>query len=222
METAARQMSFLLAAPERRLLRWIAARLPRRWMPDHLTIIGVAGAVATGVGYAASGVSPAWLWIATLGLAINWFGDSLDGTLARVRQIERPKYGYYLDHMVDAFNTTVIGAGIGLSPYVAAPLALLLVILYLALSINVYLESSVHGQFDLGFGIIGPTEVRILLVVLNTVLFAGVVWSDVASATIARVANGVVAMVCCGLAYALVARFRINLVRLSRLEPPRR
>jgi phosphatidylglycerophosphate synthase len=175
METATRQMSFLLAGPERRVLRWIAARLPRRWMPDHLTAIGVAGAVTIGAGYALSIRHPAWLWLATLGLAINWFGDSLDGTLARVRQIERPKYGYYIDHMVDAFNTTVIGAGIGFSPYVAMPLALLLVILYLCLSINVYLESSVHGQFDLGYGIVGPTEVRILLALL-TRLFVAAAW----------------------------------------------
>lgn len=222
METATRQMSFLLATPERRVLRWIAARLPRPWMPDHLTAIGVAGALTIGAGYALSIRHPAWLWLATLGLAINWFGDSLDGTLARVRQIERPKYGYYIDHMVDAFNTTVIGAGIGFSPYVAMPLALLLVILYLCLSINVYLESSVHGQFDLGYGIVGPTEARILLALLNTALFVAAAWSGARVAILARVANGVVIAVCAGLAYALAARFRINLIRLSRLEPPRR
>ena len=222
METATRQMSFLLAGPERRVLRWIAARLPRAWMPDHLTAIGVAGALTIGAGYALSTRHPAWLWLATFGLALNWFGDSLDGTLARVRQIERPKYGYYIDHMVDAFNTAVIGAGIGFSPYVAMPLAMLLVILYLCLSINVYLESSVHGQFDLGFGIVGPTEVRLLQALLNTVLFAVVTWTAASEAAIARVANGVVVVVCGGLLFALVARFRINLIRLSRLEPPRR
>jgi len=222
MDTATRQMSFLLAGPERRTLRWIAARLPRAWMPDHLTAIGVAGALTIGAGYALSIRHPAWLWLATLGLAINWFGDSLDGTLARVRQIERPKYGYYIDHMVDAFNTAVIGAGIGFSPYVAMPLAMLLVILYLCLSINVYLESSVHGQFDLGFGIVGPTEVRVLQALLNTALFAVVTWTGASQAAIARVANGVVIAVCGGLAFALVARFRINLIRLSRIEPPRR
>lgn len=222
MDNATRQMSFLLAGPERRTLRWIAARLPRAWMPDHLTAIGVAGALTIGAGYALSTRHPAWLWLATFGLAVNWFGDSLDGTLARVRQIERPKYGYYIDHMVDAFNTAVIGAGIGFSPYVAMPLAMLLVILYLCLSINVYLESSVHGQFDLGFGIVGPTEVRLLQALLNTVLFAVVMWTGASGAAIARVANGVVVVVCGGLLFALVARFRINLIRLSRLEPPRR
>ena len=222
MDNATRQMTFLLAGPERRVLRWIAARLPRAWMPDHLTAIGVAGALTIGAGYALSTRHPAWLWLATFGLAVNWFGDSLDGTLARVRQIERPKYGYYIDHMVDAFNTAVIGAGIGFSPFVAMPLAMLLVILYLCLSINVYLESSVHGQFDLGFGIVGPTEVRLLQALLNTLLFAVVTWTGATEAAIARVANGVVVAVCGGLAFALVARFRINLIRLSRIEPPRR
>jgi phosphatidylglycerophosphate synthase len=222
VETATRQMSFLLAAPERRILRWIAARLPGAWMPDHLTAIGILGAVMVGAGYALTTRHPAWLWLATSGLAVNWFGDSLDGTLARVRQIERPKYGYYIDHMVDAINTTTIGVGLGLSPFVAMPLAMLLVILYLCLSINVYLESSVHGQFDLGFGIIGPTEVRILMAALNTALFAVVTWTGAEAVAIARVASGVVVVVCAGLAFALVSRFRINLIRLSRIEPPRR
>jgi archaetidylinositol phosphate synthase len=222
METAKREMTFLLAEPERRVLRWIAARLPRSWVPDHLTILGVIGALTVGVGYALSPRHPGWLWLASGGLFLNWFGDSLDGTLARVRQIERPKYGYYLDHMVDAVNTAVIGAGIGLSPYVSLPIAMVLVILYLCLSINVYLESSVFGRFDLGFGIFGPTEVRLLLVLVNAGLFAGAVWADVEAAQVTRIANIVFLIVCGALFYTLFARFRINLVRLARLEPPRR
>jgi len=215
-------MSFLLAGPERRVLRWIAARLPAGWMPDHLTAIGVLGALLTMLGYALSPRQPAWLWLASAGLVVNWFGDSLDGTVARVRRIERPKYGYYIDHMVDAVNTAVIGGGIGLSPYVSLPVALVLVILYLCLSINVYLESSVHGQFDLGFGIFGPTEVRLLLVAANTGLFAGTVWADLTGAQVARIANVVFLLVSAGMFYVLSARFRINLIRLARLEPPRR
>lgn len=222
METSTREMSFLLAGPERRVLRWIAARLPRAWMPDHLTAIGVVGALLTMLGYALSPRHPGWLWLASVGLAVNWFGDSLDGTLARVRRIERPKYGYYIDHMVDAVNTAVIGGGIGLSPYVGLPIALVLVILYLCLSINVYLESSVHGQFDLGFGIFGPTEVRLLLVAVNTGLYAGAMWAGLAGAQVARIANVVIVLVCVVMFYMLFARFRINLIRLARIEPPRR
>jgi phosphatidylglycerophosphate synthase len=222
METAKREMTFLLAAPERRLLRWIAARLPRAWMPDHLTALGVVGALLTLAGYALSPRHPGWLWLASGGLFVNWFGDSLDGTLARVRQIERPKYGYYIDHMVDAVNTALIGAGIGLSPYVGLPISMVLVILYLCLSINVYLESSVFGLFELGFGIFGPTEVRLLLVLANAGLFAGAMWAGLTGAEVARIANIVFVVVCLGLGYALLARFRINLIRLSRMEPPRR
>jgi phosphatidylglycerophosphate synthase len=191
-------------------------------MPDHLTALGVVGAVLTATGYALSPRHPGWLWLASGGLFVNWFGDSLDGTLARVRQIERPKYGYYIDHMVDAVNTAVIGAGIGLSPYVGLPVAMVLVILYLCLSINVYLESSVFGLFELGFGIFGPTEVRLLLILANTGLFAGALWADLTGAEVARIANIVFVLVCLGLGYALLARFRINLIRLSRMEPPRR
>jgi phosphatidylglycerophosphate synthase len=222
METAKREMTFLLAAPERRLLRWTAARLPRAWRPDHLTAIGVLGAVLTAVGYALSPRHPGWLWLASGGLFVNWFGDSLDGTLARVRQIERPKYGYYIDHMVDAVNTAIIGGGIGLSSYVGLPVALVLVILYLCLSINVYLESSVHGQFDLGFSIFGPTEVRLLLVVANTALYGGAVWAGLEAREVARIANVVAALLALILLYVLFARFRINLIRLARIEPPRR
>lgn len=222
METAKREMSFLTAGPERRILRWIAARLPRAWMPDHLTFIGVLGALTVGAGYALSARHPGWLWLASFGLVVNWFGDSLDGTLARVRQIERPKYGYYIDHMVDAVNTAVIGAGIGLSPYVSLPIAMLLVILYLCLSINVYLESSVHGQFDLGFGIFGPTEVRLLLIAANTGLFLGAMGAGLTGAEVARIANVIFVLVSIAMLYMLFARFRINLIRLARIEPPRR
>jgi archaetidylinositol phosphate synthase len=130
METAKREMTFLLGEPERRLLRWIAARLPASWMPDHLTALGMLGALMVGAGYALSVRQPGWLWLANGGLFLNWVGDSLDGTLARVRKIERPKYGYYIDHLVDAINTTMIGLGIGLSPYVDLPLAMLLVIIW--------------------------------------------------------------------------------------------
>jgi len=222
METAKREMTFLLAEPERRLLRWTAARLPRRIMPDHLTALGVLGAILVGAGYALAGRHAGWLWLASGGLLVNWFGDSLDGTLARVRKIERPKYGYYIDHMVDAINTAVIGVGIGLSPYVSLPIALGLVILYLCLSINVYLESSVFGLFELGFGIFGPTEVRLLLVIANAGLYAGAMFSDLSGAGVGRIANVVFVLVSVAMLYSVLARFRINLIRLSRLEPAKR
>src|SRR5213594_351784 len=167
---ARRELTFLLAEPERRLLRAIAVRLPAWVTSDLLTLLGVVGALGAGVAYALSGLSPAWLWAASALLLVNWFGDSLDGTLARVRRAERPRYGYYLDHIVDAFSTVAIGAGIGLSPYVNLGVALAGVLAYLILSINIYLESHAFGVFRLGYSRIGPTEARIVLVVANIAL----------------------------------------------------
>lgn len=128
------------------------------------------GALGAGVAYALSALSPAWLWVAGMLVLVNWFGDSLDGTLARLRRVERRRYGYYLDHVVDAFATVAIGAGIGLSPYVPLSVALAGVVAYLVLSINLYLESTVFGVFRLGYGRIGPTEARIALVLANGLL----------------------------------------------------
>src|SRR5947199_385764 len=167
---ARRELTFMLAEPERRLLRAIAARLPRWVTSDGLTVLGIAGALGTGAAYALSTLSTVWLWAASALLVVNWLGDSLDGTLARVRRAERPRYGYYLDHIVDAFSTAAIGAGIGLSPYVDLGVALMGVLAYLILSINVYLESQAFGVFRLGYSRIGPTEARIVLVAANVAL----------------------------------------------------
>lgn len=221
METAKRELTSVLAAPERKLLRWTATKLPRPIRPNHLTGLGVLASIGVAYGYYMSARDPLWLWFASGMVALNWFGDSLDGTLARVRQIERPKYGYYLDHMVDAFNTAVVGAGIGLSPYVSLDLALIIVVIYLSLSINLYLESSVFGVFEMGYGIFGPTEVRILLVLVNAAFFAGTTWAALSPNTVARLANLVVGVVCVAMFAALAIRFAINLTRLARLEPQR-
>ncbi|MBX6362731.1 MAG: CDP-alcohol phosphatidyltransferase family protein [Gemmatimonadetes bacterium] len=219
---APREMTSLLAGAERRLLRAIAARLPYRILSDHLTLVGVLGAIGAGAAYALSSLHPGWLWVASAMLAVNWFGDSLDGTLARVRRAERPRYGYYLDHAVDAFDTAVIGIGIGLSPYVNLELALVLVVLYLMLSINVYLETSVFGVFKMAYGIVGPTEVRLLLIVGNAVLFfAPLAWGAL-HGTVALVANATAALLAAGMFTLFAVRFGSNLQRLGRMEPVRR
>src|SRR5438876_7515382 len=168
--TGQREMTFLLAGIERRVLQRLAVVVPRTLRSNHLTVLGTLGAAGAGTAYALTTYNPAWLWVASAMLVLNWLGDSLDGTLARVRGTQRPKYGYYLDHVVDAFSTAVIGLGIGLSPYVDLGLALGLVVVYLALSINVYLESSVFGVFKISHGRVGPTEVRLLIVYMNTML----------------------------------------------------
>jgi len=216
-----REMTFLLAGVERRVLQRLAARVPRSIRSNHLTALGTIAAAGAGTAYALTNYSPRWLWVASLMLVGNWLGDSLDGTLARVRGTQRPKYGYYLDHVVDAFSTTVIGLGIGLSPYVDLGIALGLVVVYLALSINVYLESTVFGVFKISYGRIGPTEVRLLLIALNTTLALAALWEVKGPWPIALVANWTLAILLAGMVALFVGRFAKNLYRLARLEPQR-
>jgi archaetidylinositol phosphate synthase len=221
---ATREQSFLLAKPEKRLLTWIAARLPRTVLPDDLTALGVLAAFGILVAYGLSNDSSGWLWVASGLLVVQWFGDSLDGTLARVRKIERPTYGYYLDHLVDAIATAAIGIGLGLSPLMLLSVGTLIVVAYLILSINVYLESFAFNRFSIGYGRIGPTEIRLVLIALNTAVALGLGLDF----TIADVDLTVFDLI--GLAIAstmivlLVGRAWRNLRELARKEPgaPRR
>ena len=208
---APRAKRFLLAEPEARVLEWIARRLPARVMPDHLTALGVFAALGIPAAYVLSNGDKAWLWAASALLVVHWLGDSLDGTLARVRRTERPRYGYYLDHLVDAFATAAIGIGLGLSPYMLLAVGLVIVIAYLILSINTYLETHAFGVFALGYGRLGPTEARLLLIAANTLLAIGVV--GVGPLDVLGI--GLAALMIA----ALVGRAGRNLKRLSELEP---
>jgi archaetidylinositol phosphate synthase len=167
---AEREPNFLFARLERRFLPWLAGRLPRWILPDDMTALGVLAAFGVCAAYQFSNDGNGWLWVASGLLVVQWLGDSLDGTLARVRGIQRPKYGYYLDHIVDAIATAAIGLGLGLSPYMLLSIGALIVVGYLILSINVYLESMAFGRFRLGYGYFGPTEIRAILILLNTAL----------------------------------------------------
>src|SRR5687767_3114017 len=167
---AEREPNFLLAPFERRFLPWLAGKLPRWVLPDDMTALGVLAAFGVCAAYQLTNEDSAWLWAASALLVVQWLGDSLDGTLARVRGIQRPKYGFYLDHMVDAISTAAIGIGLGLSPYMLLSIGTLIVVAYLVLSINVYLESMAFGRFRLGYGYLGPTEIRAVLIALNTAL----------------------------------------------------
>ena len=220
--TAAREKTFLLARPEARVLEWIARRLPRYVMPDHLTLLGVLAAVGIAAAYALSNRDPVWLWAASGLLVVHWLGDSLDGTLARVRRTERPRYGYYLDHLVDAIATALIGIGLGLSPYMLLATGLVIVVAYLVLSINTYLETNVLGVFSLGYGRLGPTEARLALIVVNTLLALGL------APAVSLVGVGVTVLDVVGLAVAalmvagLAARAARNLRELALQEPASR
>ena len=170
---AEREPNFLLAKLERRFLPWTARKLPRWILPDDMTALGVLAAFGVCAAYQLSNQGRGWLWVASGLLVIQWVGDSLDGTIARVRGIQRPKYGYYLDHIVDAIATAAIGLGLGLSPFMLLSIGALIVVGYLTLSINVYLESMAFGRFRLGYGLLGPTEIRVVLILLNTALAIG-------------------------------------------------
>jgi phosphatidylglycerophosphate synthase len=211
MSDAPRSKRFILAVPEARVLEWIARRLPAAVKPDHLTALGVLASVGIATAYVLSNGQEAWLWAASGLLVLHWLGDSLDGTLARVRKSERPRYGYYLDHLVDAFATAAIGIGLGLSPYMLLAVGLAIVIAYLILSINTYLETHALGTFTLGYGLLGPTEARLMLIGVNTLLVLGVV------------GNGLLDVLGIGLVaamiIALIARAGRNLRRLAELEP---
>jgi len=216
---AGRRATFVLSEIEKRLLVAIARRLPASLLPDHLTVIGIVGSLLVTVGYLLSNWSAGWLWLASAGFAVNWFGDSLDGTVARVRGIQRPRYGYYLDHLTDAFSTLAIGLGLGLSPYMLLTVGMTIAVGYLVLSVNVYLESQVLGDFRFGYGVVGPTETRLVLVALNTVaVFVGPLPFTVlgVGATIFDLVGvlGVAAM-----AAMLARRVVRNLRHLARLEP---
>jgi archaetidylinositol phosphate synthase len=170
---AEREPNFLLARLERRILPWAAGKLPRWILPDDLTALGVLAAFGVCAAYQLSNQGRGWLWVASGLLVVQWIGDSLDGTLARVRSIQRPKYGYYLDHIVDAIATAAIGLGLGLSPFMLLSIGALIVVGYLILSINVYLESMAFGRFRLGYGLLGPTEIRVVLILINTAMALG-------------------------------------------------
>lgn len=146
--------------------------MPRWVTPDKLTATGMVGAVMVFVGYVASNFASAWLLLAIAGYAVQWFGDSMDGSLARFRQIERPSYGYFIDHSCDGLATLLILAGIGLSPFVTLDIAMLALVGYLLLSIHAYLSARVLGEFKLSYLSAGPTELRIMLIVLTCMMMA--------------------------------------------------
>lgn len=165
-----RELTGLTAGVEARVLAWLAARTPAWVGPDHLTTLGLLGSLLAGFGYALSARDLQWLHAVNLALALNWLGDSLDGTLARFRRCERPHYGFYLDHMTDAFGVVFLLGGLALSGHVAAPLALAVLLAYLLLSIHIALAACSLGRFRISWGPVGGTELRLLLVGANLAL----------------------------------------------------
>lgn len=215
-----RASEFTLARFERWALPRMAAALPSWVMPDHLTILGILSSTAICAAYVATSEDPRWFWVASLLLVVHWFGDSLDGTLARVRKTERPRYGFYFDHITDAYSTIAVGLGLGLSSIMFFNVGVALVVVYLVMSINVYLETHVDDTFNFGYGRMGPTEGRLVLILLNTV---AVLAGPVPLGFLGKGATvfdffGIACVVL--MAALLLVRVAANLRRLAAIEPP--
>ena len=210
----------LLARAERRLLNRLCASMPRWVMPDILTAIGMFGAFVIFSGYILSNLGDGWLWMSIAGYFIHWFGDSMDGSLARYRKIERPRYGYFLDHSCDGFATTLVVVGIGLSRYVQLEVALVALAGYLLLSIHAFLLVRVLGEMKLSYAYAGPTELRVLLIGLTLAMIAAgsqpvllgmLTWFDL-------VVGGIGALL---IVFFVIQTWR-TAKRLAIEEPPRR
>lgn len=161
---------------ERPALQWLAKTSPAWVVPDLLTAAGVVGSLLCFFGYWLSGQNVLWLLMVNVGFIINWYGDSLDGTLARYRKIERPKFGFYIDHTVDAVTEFLTIIGIGMSPYLDINIAAFALIGYLLMSVHVYVRTAVEGVFRISYGKFGPTELRVIIMVVNTAIILAEPW----------------------------------------------
>jgi len=168
---AARVQQSLLARVEKCCLVWLAGQLPVWVNPDHLTALGFASMILAGASYALARIWAPSLLVVNLWLAVNWFGDSLDGTLARERQCQRPRYGFYVDHIVDSLGALFVVGGLAISGYITWWVAMGLLLSFYLLSINAYLATYTLGTFQLSYWKVSPTEIRILLGVGNVFAF---------------------------------------------------
>jgi phosphatidylglycerophosphate synthase len=158
-----REHASVLMQSERRLLTWIAQRLPERITPDHLSVLGLLAMLLAGIGFWVSQWEPGALLIVVAALALNWFGDSLDGTLARVRNLQRPRYGFYVDHVIDVAGTLFLLGGLAVSSHMTPLISLGVLIAYLMVCAESFLAAHTIGVFRMAHLGIGPTELRILL-----------------------------------------------------------
>jgi phosphatidylglycerophosphate synthase len=167
---AARLNRSLTAAAEKRLLVWMAERVPTWVRSDGLTLLGFGAQVAAGACYAMARFDRRWLALGVWCIVLNWLGDSLDGTLARVRGQQRPRYGFYVDHMVDAFGSIALMTGLGLSGLLHWPVAVAMLVAFLLLASESFLATYTLGRFEMSQGLFGPTEIRLLLIAGNVAL----------------------------------------------------
>ncbi len=167
---AKRIQTSLINSLERKALTWLAARQPKWVTSDMLTIVGTVGAFLIGLGYALTSLNVNFLWLSTFGLLVNWYGDSLDGSLARFRHKQRPLYGYYVDHTMDVINESMMFFGAGMAPFFDMRLTLSAFVLYLLMTLNVSMNAHLRDEFKLTYLKLGPTEFRIIIAIANTVM----------------------------------------------------
>jgi len=170
-QEAIRVQQNVVATSEKKVLTWLAGRTPQGVNSDHLTTLGALGMLLTGASYAFARYSQYGLLLACVFLALNWLGDSLDGTLARYRNRQRPRYGFYVDHIIDCFGVTAVLAGLGASGFMQPMVAAWVLIAYLLLCAEVFLATYALGKFEMSYFGLGPTELRILLCIGNVYLF---------------------------------------------------
>jgi archaetidylinositol phosphate synthase len=213
---ALRLQESFTAAAERKALAWLAARLPARVNSDHLTLLGFVAMILAGASYAFARTHRSGLILATIFLALNWFGDSLDGTLARLRNRQRPRYGFYVDHMVDTFGGFFLMGGLALSGFIDWRIALGMYVAFLMLSVEVYLAAYTLSKFQLSFAKFGPTEIRILLSLGNVAMWFRPDARTFGSDWRVFDVGGIIAIV--GMALMLVASTIYNTLELYRAE----
>lgn len=209
----------LTAEVEKRLLTWMARRTPAAINPDHLTALAFVSQLMAGAAYALASRDPRALWLVNGFLFLNWLGDSLDGTLARVRNRQRPRYGFYVDHISDTFGALALMAGLGCSGYVHWPVAVGMLVGFYVLSIESYLATYTIGRFHLSHGLFGPTELRILLAVGNAVVYRNPFAEIAGRPLLLFDVGGVVALT--GMAMMAAAVALRHTVALYRLETSR-
>jgi phosphatidylglycerophosphate synthase len=215
---AKRVQESILSGIEKRALIWLSKRMPARVTPDHLTAVGFAAMIAAGGCYAASQWWPSALLLVNALLAVNWFGDSMDGTLARFRNKQRPRYGYYVDHIIDALSAVFLFGGLALSGLMSAPVAVGMLLCYLLLAIQSYLATHSLGVFSISWWKFSPTEMRILLAMGNTVVYFKPVIAPAGWHILFFDLAGVISIVCMlGVLSASVVRNTILLYRAERV-----
>jgi phosphatidylglycerophosphate synthase len=208
----------VFASIEKRTLIWMARRLPPWVNSDHLTVLAAVAMAGAGAAFWAARYWLPALWLVVVALALNWFGDSLDGTLARVRKHERPRYGFYVDHVLDVVGISVLIGGMALSGFITPVIGLTLLVAYLLVSAEVFLATAVNGQFRMSFFKVGPTELRIILSIGALRLLGGPVVNPFGMGDVLLFDIGAV-IATVGLTVALVTGASRTTLALYRAEP---